>query len=115
MKVAIVGSRGLQIDLSRYIPPETTEIISGGAKGIDTLAEQYAIQKGIPTRIFYPDIKVLGRWAYFARNDQIVDAADLVIAFWDGASPGTRYTIARARKMNKPVRVHLFREGEIMR
>ena len=42
MRVAIIGSRNLTVDISKYIPDGTTESISGGAKGIDTLAEKYA-------------------------------------------------------------------------
>ena len=48
MKVAVIGSRGLTIDnLEKYLPRETTEIISGGAKGIDTCAREYAVSHGI--------------------------------------------------------------------
>lgn len=42
MKVAIVGSRNLDVDISKYIPEETTTIVTGGAKGIDCLAEEFA-------------------------------------------------------------------------
>lgn len=39
MKVAVIGSRGLTVpDLDKYLPPDTTEIVSGGAKGVDTSA-----------------------------------------------------------------------------
>ena len=47
MKAAIIGSRNItNIDLSRFIPKETTEIISGGAKGVDTIAKEYALENG---------------------------------------------------------------------
>ena len=108
MKVAVVGSRTLrEVDVAQYIPPESTEIITGGAYGIDALAERYANSRGIPVRVFRPDYDVLGKLAPLARNDQIVDAADLVIAIWDGVSTGTRYTISRAQKCNKPVKIYL--------
>ncbi len=43
MKVAVVGSRGLRVEhLEEYLPKETTEIISGGARGVDTSAREYA-------------------------------------------------------------------------
>ncbi len=113
MKVAVVGSRTLQdVDLAAYIPPEAEEIITGGAYGIDTLAEQYANSRGIPVRVFRPAYELLGKWAPLARNDQIVDAADLVVAVWDGVSTGTRYTINRAQKLNKPVKIYVVeRDG----
>ena len=47
MKVAVIGSRGLAVEnLADYLPPETTEIISGGAKGVDACAREYALQHG---------------------------------------------------------------------
>lgn len=108
MKVAVVGSRGLNVDLAEYIPQGVTEIVSGGAKGIDTLAEQYALRHNIPVKIFKPNTKLLGKWAYLARNDQIVKEADVIVAIWDGESRGTYYTINQAKKHNKPVHVHII-------
>ena len=113
MKVAVVGSRTLRdVDLEQYIPQETTEIITGGAYGIDTLAECYANRRGIPVRIFRPNYDLFGKLAPLARNDQIVDAADMVVAVWDGVSTGTRYTIGRAQRLNKPVKIYVVeRDG----
>lgn len=110
MKVAVVGSRTLRdVDLSEYIPPDATEIITGGAYGIDTLAERYAASRGIPVRVFRPNYEMLGKLAPLARNDQIVDAADMVVAVWDGVSTGTRYTISRAQRLNKPVKIYVIK------
>ena len=48
MKVAIIGSRGItNVDMKKYIPPNTTEIISGGARGVDSIAKQYAQENNI--------------------------------------------------------------------
>ncbi len=55
MKVAIVGSRGLNVDISKYIPSGVTTIISGGAKGIDTLAEQYADRNNLKKLFLNPN------------------------------------------------------------
>ena len=56
MKVAVVGSRGLYIrDLGRYLPPDTSEIVSGGAAGVDTSAWDYAIAHGLRLTEFRPD------------------------------------------------------------
>ena len=47
MKVAVIGSRGLLVDdLGKYLPDDTTEIISGSAKGVDASAREYALLRG---------------------------------------------------------------------
>lgn len=106
MKVAIIGSRNLEIsDLARYIPPETAEIVSGGAKGIDSCAKQFALSNGIKYTEFIPDYERYGRAAPIRRNDKIIEYADVVIAFWNGKSKGTQYVIESCNKKNKQVRV----------
>lgn len=75
-----------------------TEICSGGATGADKLAERYAIERGIPTRIFLPDYATYGRRAPLVRNQAIVGAASVVLAFWDGKSPGTAHALRLARR-----------------
>ncbi len=111
MKVAVIGSRGLHVDVSAYIPPETTEIITGGAKGIDTQAERYANEHGLKLTVFRPAYEILGSRAPLARNEQIVSAADLVVAIWDGRSRGTRHAITRAMQQNKPLQIHVIDEN----
>jgi len=75
--------------------------LSGGAKGIDTLAEQYANKKKISKLIFLPDYERYGRIVPLIRNKQIVDSADIIIAFWNGTSRGTKFTIDYAKKCGK--------------
>ena len=104
MKVAIIGSREVgKIDfaqeLERLINLQQGDIvISGGAKGIDSFAAQYAKEKGFRLIEIRPDFEKNGRSATFIRNRTIVDNADMVIAFWDGASKGTKYTIDYAKR-----------------
>lgn len=108
MKLAVVGSRNLKnIDLGQYLSKyeDITEIVSGGAIGVDTLAEEWAKVNKIPTTIFYPDYKRYGKRAPLVRNDQIVEKADEIIAFWDGKSRGTMYTIKAAKKAGKRVKL----------
>ena len=94
MKVAVIGSRGLSVNnLGDYLPPDTTEIISGGARGIDTSARNYAISPGINLTEFLPEYDKYGRSAPLKRNITIIEAADLVLAFWDGKSRGTKFVI----------------------
>lgn len=104
MKIAIIGSRNLNVtDFSPYIPGVCTEIISGGAKGIDTCARLWAEEKGLLFTEFLPDYERYGRSAPLVRNRLIVDYADAVLALWDGKSKGTVYTVNYAKKQGKPV------------
>lgn len=62
MKVAVIGSRGLSVSgLGRYLPENTTEIVSGGAKGVDTSARKYALAHGIKLTEFLPEYTKYGR------------------------------------------------------
>jgi hypothetical protein len=108
MRVAVIGSRNLSINITNYIPGGVTEIISGGAKGIDSLAEAYADTMSIPKVIIKPDYKKYGRAAPLKRNEVIVDRSDLVIAIWDGKSRGTKFVIDYANRMGKPIEVHII-------
>ena len=85
MKLAVIGSRNLKsIEIGRYIPDETDEIVSGGALGVDSLASEYARSVGIKLTEFLPDYERYGRGAPILRNKKIVDYADKILAFWDG-------------------------------
>lgn len=106
MKVAIIGSRGLTVNnLEDFLPQGVTEIVSGGARGIDTCARNYAHAHGIPLKEFLPDYDRYGRRAPLVRNDLIVDYADQVLAFWDGQSRGTAYVIRYCARTNKRVTI----------
>lgn len=128
MKVAIVGSRppgGLLpgqhatpeyveawkryhrlIDMVRaYVVLQLdpgTIVVSGGAKGVDTEAARAAKARGLNIQIHYPNWE-RGKGAGLARNRAIVHAADVVTAFWDGSSRGTRHTIGAASELGKPL------------
>lgn len=105
MKVGIVGSRGFS-DLEqvrayvRTLAPGTT-VVSGGAAGVDSAAEEEARRLGLPVQIIKPEWARYGRRAGFLRNKDIVNAADRVVAFWDGKSRGTSHTIKLAEVANK--------------
>lgn len=106
MKIAIIGSRNIHVEnLNEYLPQSITEIVSGGAKGIDTDAQEYANENNIKMTVFLPDYSKYGRGAPIVRNKQIVDYADEVIAFWDGKSRGTLSVIEYCKKQNKKIKV----------
>lgn len=108
MKIAVVGSRGLKVnDLGRYLPAGVTEIVSGGARGIDTCAREYAEKNRIKLTEFLPQYEKYGRSAPLKRNLQIIDYADLVLAFWDGNSKGTKHVIEQCKKQNKEIKIFL--------
>lgn len=108
MRVAVVGSRGIRYaNLDEYLPDGIDEIVSGGAVGIDTLAKDYARRHGLRLTEFLPDYGRYGRGAPLVRNEQIVDYADCVYAFWDGRSTGTRHVVRYARMKGKPC--HVFK------
>ena len=114
MNLAIVGSRTfndyelLKKETDIFIKENSTIItcvVSGGAKGADSLGERYAREYNIPTKIFYPNWDLYGKKAGYLRNIDIVKNADLVIAFWDGVSTGTKSSIKLAKEQNKILKV----------
>ena len=110
MKVAVIGSRGIyKVPLTEYLPDESTELVSGGAVGVDRCAKTFADISGLPIKEFLPDYKKYGRGAPLRRNIEIIDYSDLVLAFWDGRSRGTRFVIENCKKKKIPIRVFLKR------
>ena len=104
MKILVVGSRNIEeFDLSPYIPKETTLIISGGAKGIDAIAEKYADEHKISKLILLPQYNLYGKSAPIKRNETMVNIADTVIIVWDGNSRGTKSTLQYSKKKNKNI------------
>ena len=110
MRVAIIGSRELDIDIPEDAVPKTaTQIISGAACGIDRSARAFALAHQIQILEVLPDYAAFGRQAPLRRNENIIALADLVVAFWDGKSRGTKYVIDRCRAMGKPLKVYEVR------
>ena len=104
MKLLIVGSRSIKyFDLTPYIPAGTGLIISGGADGIDTVAEKFADKMRKSKLIIRPDYALYGRSAPLKRNEVMVNLADQVLVIWDGKSRGTKYTIDYAKKIGKAI------------
>lgn len=104
MKLLIAGSRSINdFDLSPYISSDVDVIISGGAGGIDTLAEQYADAHRISKYILRPKYNLYGKSAPLKRNEEMIKMADKVLVIWDGVSKGAKFTLKYAEKVNKKV------------
>lgn len=113
MKLLIVGSRNIEkFNLSEYISPQTDLIISGGAKGLDSLAEKYADEHKLSKLIIRPRYDLYGKAAPLKRNEKMVDIADEILIVWDGISKGTKYTLEYAKKKNKAVKVILYSQED---
>jgi hypothetical protein len=69
------------------------EIVSGTARGADRLGEFYAMERNLPIRRFQPDWDKFGKRAGYLRNEEMAAYADLLIAFWDERSRGTKHMI----------------------
>lgn len=110
MKLAVVGSRTFcdELKLERVLESyrdRVTLLVSGGAKGADSLAESWAVRNGIPTRVFKPDWQKYGRAAGMIRNRDIIENCDECVAFWDGKSKGTQNSIFICEKLGKKTQI----------
>lgn len=119
MRVIIAGSRGitdpsLVWDAIQSAPffAQMTEVVHGGAKGVDQLASVLTSVKW-PEKVFQPDWNTHGRAAGPIRNRQMAEYADALVAVWDGVSRGTANMIAEMRKLGKPVHVVVVSAGEV--
>jgi hypothetical protein len=113
MKVIIAGSRtitnpyvvGSAVAASGF---EITEVVSGGARGIDWLGELWAKLSAKPCTVFPADWETHGKRAGVIRNKQMADYADALIAIWDGKSPGTKNMIEEAKKLGLKVYIYIY-------
>lgn len=115
MNIAVVGSRAFNdYDLlknkiiGRIDPSLIERVVSGGAKGADSLAEQFANEFNLPMIIYRPDWDKLGKKAGYARNKLIIQDADIIFAFWDGHSKGTAHSIQIAKALEKEIIIELI-------
>lgn len=119
MRLCVIGSRSIEdVDfvfktIDRFIKDQTVgkvTLISGGAKGVDSLVKEYAKLRAydfvefVPFHVLDRTVEFSKRY-FFIRNKQMVLNADKVLAIWDGKSSGTEHTITLARKHNVPVMV----------
>lgn len=108
MKVIIAGSRDITdlylvedaVLMSKF---EITEVVSGGARGVDKLGEVFANYLSIPVKMFQADWAKFGKSAGHRRNKEMAQYSDALIAVWDGVSPGTKSMIRYMYELKKPV------------
>lgn len=108
MKLAVIGSRTINnaelvtrvLDLYKE---KISVIVTGGAKGVDKIAENWAIINNIPFVIHSPNWSKFGKSAGIIRNRSIANECDHCVAFWDGLSKGTKSTIDMCIKQKKKV------------
>ena len=113
MKLAIVGGRDFndrqlmykEVDDFLECYGKIDLIISGGARGADTLVYELANKMSIKFQEVLPDWAEHGKKAGILRNKIIVDQCDLLIAFWNGVSAGTHNSIMEAEKQGKLCKV----------
>lgn len=110
MKTIIAGSRDINsftrvwaaIKASGF---QVTEVVSGAARGVDTLGEIWAKEEGVPVRRFPAAWDKHGKSAGYVRNTEMAQYADALIAVWDGKSRGTMHMIDIARRLGLKVYV----------
>jgi len=111
LKIGVIGNRvgwtynDIKQVLDKHIVGYKYILISGGAKGVDSFAQQYAKEKGLEFRIFYPCSKTPSPQRYFERNMKIVNSSDIIIAFDKQTYSGSLNTINTAKKQNKKVMI----------
>lgn len=112
MKTIIAGCReGVKYSdvqnamvLCGWIP---TEVVSGTARGVDTMGERWAQENNIPIKQFPAYWERFGKIAGYKRNLEMGEYADALVAIWDGKSRGTSHMIEVAKKNNLEIFVHL--------
>ena len=128
LRVIIAGSRdfndykllkksAIEIITKKTMLPDLTRIISGGARGADTLGERFANEMGLEISRFIPDWDGLGKRAGYVRNAEMAkfavedDNDGMLIAFWDGQSRGTKHMIDLAKRYGLEVHVVNYKEN----
>jgi len=113
MKVIVAGTRTFDDpkiveECLKRIDFPISEIVSGGCRGIDSLAINWALSHNVPYTVFKADWGKYGKRAGPIRNQEMVNYADAIVAIWDGSSRGTKDVINKAK--NKGLKINLFEE-----
>lgn len=116
MKIIIAGSRDLgtwsQVTTAIHNSEwdgQITEVVSGTARGVDRMGEEFGRVYKIPVKRFPANWDYYGKSAGYKRNQQMAEYADGLIVVWDGKSRGTKHMIDIMKALGKPVYVEVFR------
>ncbi len=108
--IGVVGNRHgwfyeeVEKELDKLRITSNDLIMSGGAIGVDSFAQQYAKEKGAMIFIVYPNPNKPIPCRYFERNDVIAELSTILVAFQkDKFHSGTQYTINKAKKLGKKI------------
>jgi hypothetical protein len=124
IKVALIGSREVEdynfvegtffrVLSSEGLTLEQVELVSGGTRGVDTLALRLAKRYGLTITIHFPNYEKYGKLAPLVRNTKIVEDSDLVLAIPSERSRGTWDAVRKAQKRNKKVYISVYRRSEV--
>lgn len=111
MRIVVSGSRTITDEktveriLAGYIAVKDI-VITGGCRGIDRIAHDYARRYFADTEVYEADWDTHGKAAGPIRNGKMMEDAGILIAFWDGKSRGTRSAIDEARKRGVETHIH---------
>ncbi len=111
MRIIIAGGRHITeaslVDqaMNKFIADvgQPTEIVSGGATGVDELGENWARLRVLPVKMFRANWKLHGKAAGPIRNAEMGKYAEALVAIWDGKSKGTGNMILQMQQLGKPV------------
>ncbi len=113
MKVIVAGSREGFVARNVFEAIEEspfygkiTEVVSGGARGVDRDGEYFAKLNNLPVKVFPALWGAEGKAAGCIRNARMAEYADALVAVWDGKSPGTKHMIATMKALKKPTHVY---------
>lgn len=110
-KLIVAGTRTFNDEelaygiLDEFIKGREVEIVSGMAKGADTIGYHYAIDRHLPKIEFWADWDKHGKKAGYLRNEEMAKYADACLVFWDGKSSGSKHMIGLAKKHNLILKV----------
>lgn len=112
MKFIIAGGRNfdnyeLLSTFCNHLKENITEVVSGKARGADSLGEKWANENNVPIKPFPADWDLYGKRAGYVRNSEMAEYAEGLIAFWDGESKGTKHMIDTAK--SKGLEVYVIR------
>ena len=114
--VCICGSRSINyLNLDLYLDKNNIgQVVSGGANGVDTLAEKWAKKNSLDFIAFLPQYDIYGgKYAPLKRDEDLVNYCDVVVCFWDGKSRGSKYTCDYAAKNGIPVILHIVEDLDV--